>query len=148
MLPLFHRKSVPRDTMCPTAQPMVLRYVMIYARDLIRVFLFPLLEASGWISLARDLLTSTVCEVRTHGVLGSSYPALWIGPVPHLRAPLAEFGCLRVYRDFSVLPHNAHRTGPTARRPLADRTGAMRDSQKPSQVPAPCACPYVGRVQP
>src|SRR5215208_463918 len=72
MLPLFYRKWVPRDTMCPTAQPMVFSYVMLYGRDLIRVLRFPLLEASGWISLARDLLTSTVCEVRRHGVLRSS----------------------------------------------------------------------------
>src|SRR5919107_3005717 len=42
---------------------------MINTRDLIRVLRFPLLEASGWISLARYLLTSTVCEVRRHGVL-------------------------------------------------------------------------------
>jgi hypothetical protein len=38
---------------------MVFWYVMLYARDLIRALLFPLLEASGWISLARYLLTST-----------------------------------------------------------------------------------------
>src|SRR5215208_8154252 len=37
----------------------------------------PLLEASGWISLARDLLTSTVCEVRRDAVLRSS-----LGPRP------------------------------------------------------------------
>src|SRR5215210_9164881 len=48
---------------------MVFRCVMLYARDLIRVLLFPLLEASGWISLARFLLTSTVCELCRHGVL-------------------------------------------------------------------------------
>src|SRR5215203_1541464 len=54
MLPLFYRKWVPRDTMCPTAPPMVFSYVMLYGRDLIRVLRFPLLEASGWISLARS----------------------------------------------------------------------------------------------
>src|SRR5829696_8197862 len=51
---------------------------MLYARDLIRVLRFPLLEASRrGISLARDLLTSTVCEVRRDAVLRSS-----LGPRP------------------------------------------------------------------
>src|SRR5215204_7412722 len=48
-----------------------------------------------------------------------------IAPVQHLWASLAEIGCLEgFYRNFLWLPHNTHRTGPTPRRLLADRTGA------------------------
>src|SRR5918993_1903395 len=53
MLPRYYRKYVPRDTMYPTAPTMVFWYVMISARDLIRVLRFPLQEVSDWISLAR-----------------------------------------------------------------------------------------------
>src|ERR687898_3436773 len=53
MLPRSYRKYVPRDTMYPTAPTMVFWYVMISARDLIRVLRFPLQEVSDWISLAR-----------------------------------------------------------------------------------------------
>src|SRR5215217_6807655 len=53
MLPLSYRKYVPRDTMYSTALTMVFWYVMLIARDLIRVLRFPLQEVSDWISLAR-----------------------------------------------------------------------------------------------
>jgi hypothetical protein len=39
--------------MYPTALTMVFWYVMLIARDLIRVLRFPLQEVSDWISLAR-----------------------------------------------------------------------------------------------
>ena len=38
--------------MYPPTPNMVFRYVMLSVRDLIRVLPFPLLEDSGWVSLA------------------------------------------------------------------------------------------------
>ena len=68
MLPLFYRKYVPWDTMCPTAPTMAFWYVMLIVRDLIRVFRFPLQEVSDWISLARrsQLDYGAVAEVSLY----------------------------------------------------------------------------------